>query len=294
MRVTVLGLGTMGTALASRLLETGHDVTVWNRSPGKAGDLVSRGARETSSLAETVDGAEVVITLLANDAAVRSVALESDVVGSLSTDAVLVDMSTVSPDTSRALSAAAPTGRFVDAPILGGPEPFRAGKAKLLLGGERELIERLNPLWNDLSSGHYYTGPNGTATTLKLVSNLILVGGTQLLIEAVVTAQAHGFPNDVLREVFGGSPAVAPGVLARLNNILDGDHAGWWTLLLADKDLGLVLKLAQQADLRLPLAEASEALIARSIDAGYGEQDLGAMAEVLRGNCPPLSREQSR
>jgi 3-hydroxyisobutyrate dehydrogenase-like beta-hydroxyacid dehydrogenase len=232
-----------------------------------------------------VSGAEVVFTLLTDDKAVRAVALEGNVAGMLPPGAVLVDMSTVSPDTSRAVGAATPEGRFVDAPILGGPEPFGAGKAKLLLGGRRDLVASLDPLWDDLSAGHYYAGPNGTATTLKLLSNLILVGGTQLLIEAVVTAQRLGVGNDVLREVFGGSPAVAPGVRARLDDILEGDHAGWWTLLLADKDVSLALVLAQQAGLRLPLGEASEGFIARSIDAGYGSEDLGAMAEVLRGTA---------
>jgi 3-hydroxyisobutyrate dehydrogenase-like beta-hydroxyacid dehydrogenase len=283
MNVAVLGLGTMGTALARRLLDTGHEVTVWNRSPGKAGDLVSRGAREAGSLEEAVRSAEVVIILVTNDAAVRSVALDGNVVGMLPEDAALVDMSTVSPDTSRAVGAATPGDRFVDAPILGGPEPFASGKARLLLGGNRALVERLDPLWDDLSSGHYYAGPNGTATTLKLLSNHMLVGGTQLLMEAVVTAQAHGFNNDVLREVFGSTPAVAPGVRVRLEDVLEGNHVGWWTLLLADKDMSLVLKLAEDVGLRLPIARTSEALIREAIDAGYGEKDLGAMTEVLRG-----------
>ena len=291
MNVSVLGLGTMGAALAGRLLETGHDVTVWNRSPGKAGPLVERGAREAGSLQDAVSGAEVVITLVTNDAAVRSLAVDSNVVGMLPDNAALVDMSTVSPDTSRAVGKATPGGRFVDAPILGGPEPFAAGRARLLLGGDRALIERLNPLWDDLSSGHYYTGPNGTATTLKLLSNHLLVGGPQLLMEAVVTAQAHGFDNDVLRDVFGSTPAIAPGVQVRLEDVLEGDHVGWWTLLLADKDMSLVLTLAEQVGLRLPIAQTSEALIRVAIDEGYGEKDLGAITEVLRQRVPSGSRE---
>lgn len=282
MKVTVLGLGTMGSALAGRLLETGHQVTVWNRTPGKAADLVTAGGREATTLADAVEGAEVVFTLVTNDDAVKAIALQGNVVGMLGKNTVLVDMSTVSPDTSREVGAATPGGRFIDAPILGGPDPFRQGKAKLLLGGRKDRIDRLQNLWSDLSSGAYYTGPNGTATTLKLLSNLMLVGGTQLLMEAVVTAQAHGFPNEILREVFGGSPAVAPGVRVRLDDVLEGDHAGWWTLLLADKDMSLVLKLAQQADVNLPLAVASEKLVRTAIDAGFGEKDLGAMVEVFR------------
>jgi 3-hydroxyisobutyrate dehydrogenase-like beta-hydroxyacid dehydrogenase len=243
---------------------------------------VAKGAREARSLEDAATDAEVMVTVLRNDAAVKAVTIEGGVARALPNRAVLVDMSTVSPDTSREVGAATPYGRFVDAPILGGPEPFRAGRAKLLLGGREDLVERLRPLWDDLSAGHYYTGPNGTATTLKLLSNHILVGGTQLLMESVVTAQAHGFSNDILREVFGGSPAVAPGVRARLDDVLEGDHVGWWTLLLADKDMSLVLDLARKVDLHLPMAEASERLVRRAINEGYGEKDLGAIVEVLR------------
>jgi 3-hydroxyisobutyrate dehydrogenase-like beta-hydroxyacid dehydrogenase len=282
MRLSVLGMGNMGHALASQLLERGYDLTVWNRTVGKADDLVQRGAVGATTLEEAVQGAEVVLLSLTNDAAVRAVALDGGVAGGLPSGSVLVDMSTVAPETSRALGAAVPTGSFIDAPVLGGPHSFQTGKAKLLLGGDRAVIERLDPLWDDLSAGHYYTGENGTATTLKLLSNLILVGGTQLLMEAVATAQAHGFPDDILRDVFGGSPAVAPGVQVRLEDVLHGDHEGWWTLKLADKDLGLALKLAQSVGLDLPLTRAGEQLLARSIEAGYGEKDLGAMMNVLR------------
>ena len=282
MRLSVLGMGNMGHALASRLLERGHDVTIWNRTAGKADDLVQRGAVEAAALDGAVQGAEAVMMCLTNDAAVRSVALDGGVAAALPSGSVLVDMSTVSPETSRTVGAAVSAGSFVDAPVLGGPDAFRNGKAKLLLGGERPVVDRLDALWDDLSAGHYYTGENGTATTLKLLSNLILIGGTQLLMEAIATAQAHGFPDDILRDVFGGSPAVAPGVQVRLEDVLHGDHEGWWTLKLADKDLGLALKLAQGAGLDLPLARAGEGLLARSIDAGYGDKDLGAMMNVLR------------
>lgn len=285
MRISVLGMGNMGQALAARLLAGGHQVTVWNRTAGKADELVRQGAAEAGSLPEATEGAEVVMMCLTADAAVRAVAIEGGVAQNLPVGAVLVDMSTVSPDTSRAVGAAVAGGAFVDAPVLGGPEAFRNGRAKLLLGGDRAVVDRLNPLWPQISAGHYYTGENGTAATLKLLSNLILIGATQLLMEAVVTAQALGFSDETLREVFGGSPAVAPGTQVRLEDILHGDHAGWWTLVLARKDLGLALQLARGAGLELPLADAGAGLIARGIDAGYGELDLGAMAEVLRSTA---------
>lgn len=282
MKVAVLGLGNMGAALAARLLDTGHEVTVWNRTPGRAQSLVSLGATEAGTPEDAAISAEVVITLLSDDAAVKAVCIEGNIVGALGTEAVLVDMSTVSPATSRQIGATTPGGRFIDAPVLGGPAVFGEGKAKLLLGGSLELVQSLSELWDDLSAGHYYTGPNGTATTLKLLSNLILVGGTQLLMEAIVTARTHGFSDHILHEVFGESPAVAPGVRARLGEVLEAQYDGWWTLKLADKDLGLVLDLAQQAHIHLPIAEASRELLVKGIDAGLGDKDLQSLTEVLR------------
>jgi 3-hydroxyisobutyrate dehydrogenase-like beta-hydroxyacid dehydrogenase len=238
MHVAVLGLGTMGRALALRLRRRGYDVAIWNRSPGRAEELVKHGATEAGTIADAVAGAHVAITLLTNDAAVRQVCLsEGGAIGNLYRDAVLVDMSTMHPDTSQELAAATPGGRFVDAPILGGPEALMTGKAKLLLGGRQQVVDGLKPLWNDLCASYLYTGLNGTATTLKLLSNIILVGGTALLAEAVVTGQVNGIDNDVLQRVLGESPAVAPGVQLRLEDILEGDHRGWWTLDLAEKDM---------------------------------------------------------
>jgi 3-hydroxyisobutyrate dehydrogenase-like beta-hydroxyacid dehydrogenase len=273
----------MGRAVARRLRDQSYDVTVWNRTPGRAEELVQRGAHEAPSIEDAVAGADAVITLLTNDAAVKHVALgENGAIAHLSAEATLIDMSTVYPDTSRTLAAEAPGGQFVDAPILGGPEALINGRARLLVGGPDQLVKRLDQLWNDLSVAYVHTGPNGTATLLKLLSNLNLVGGTALLAEAIATAQASGIGDEVLRQVFGQSPAVAPGVQLRMEDMLGGDHLGWWSLELADKDMTLILKLGADAQVRLPVALATEGLVRQAIDAGYGELDLGAIVEAIR------------
>lgn len=286
MRVAVLGLGRMGSAMASRLLDTGYDLTVWNRTPGKAQELVQRGAREASSIANAVEQAEVALTFLTADTAVREVYLGNEgVVAHLGNDTIAADMSTVSPETSRLLGDRISGGRFVDAPILGGPQATAQGKSRLLLGGDRETVERLDGLWNDMSAGFTYCGPNGRAAAMKLLSNLVLIGGTIFLAEAVATAQADGIPQDVIESVFGNSASVAPGARSRLDEIMrSGHHEGWWTVLLADKDLRLALQLASNAGLTLALGDSAEHILAHAAEAGYGEQDLAAVAEVIRGS----------
>lgn len=283
MRIAVLGLGRMGQAIASRLLEKGYEVTVWNRTPGKEGGLVAGGARAASSPQEAVSAANVVMTLLTADTAVKAVhGGEVGILKSAGAETICVDMSTVSPATSRELAEAVP-GRFIDAPILGGPEVTAKGQAKLLLGGDEATVKRLDGLWGDISSGYVYCGPNGSATTMKLLSNLNLMGGTILMAEAVVTARANGIDEEVVRKVIGDSPAVAPGVRVRFEDVLGGDHEGWWSVQLAEKDIDLALELARDKDITLTMAGAVEEVLRRTEAAGYGEKDLGAVVEAVRG-----------
>lgn len=295
MRVAILGAGHMGRAVGARLLGKGHEVRVWNRTPGRTGQLEKLGAVAVSSSQEAVESAQVVLMLLTADAAVRSVALgEQGVVNDLGLGSVLVDMSTVSPDTSRELGRATPGDRFVDAPILGGPEATESGRAKLLLGGDGDVVDSLNSLWKDVSAEYYYCGPNGTATTLKLLSNLMLVGGTILLGEAVATAQANGLESEVLRTVLKNSPAVAPGVAVRFEDVLEGDHEGWWTIRLAEKDMDLALTLARSKNLSLPVGQASMRVLEAADEAGYGEKDLGAVVEPIRGEGSSGAKQPPR
>ena len=285
MRIAVLGLGNMGRAVARRLCARGYEVAVWNRSPGKAEELVKHGAYVAPTVADAARGAEAVLVLVSDDAAVKRVCLGGDgAIAALADDGVLVDMSTVHPDTARELDRNTGAARFIEARVLGRPQALAEGRVMLLLGGAEKEAQRLGHLWSDLSSIHEYTGPAGTAATLKLLSNLILVGSTNLLSEAAVVAQANGIPDAVLQKVFGQSPMVPPATQVRLADILSGDHHGWWTLRLAEKDLSLVLSVASDVGASLPLASTTEDVLKRAVELGYGVLDLGAVADFLRGS----------
>ena len=158
MDIAVLGMGRMGSALAMRLLDGGHQVTVWNRSKGKAAEVVSAGAREARSVADAVRDADVVITMLANDDAVRAVAL-GDLRSSLGDQAVYVNTSTVSPALNSELARAFP-GRFLAVPVLGSPDAVRAGQAGYLTGGDGRVADLLAPVLSSLSATiHRYDTP---------------------------------------------------------------------------------------------------------------------------------------
>jgi 3-hydroxyisobutyrate dehydrogenase-like beta-hydroxyacid dehydrogenase len=281
MKIAVLGLGGMGSAIATRLLDDGHSVRVWNRTASRAQALTALGASAASSPADAVRDVEIAITSVSDDDAVLAVVTGPDgVARALGGDAVLVDMSTVSPDTSRE-EAAAVGGRFVDAPILGGPASVAARQATILLGGESALLDRLTPLFDALSTRRLRCGPAGAGTTVKVVANLLLLGQLSVLSEALATAQAAGVDDSIIAEL-GRSPLVAPGLQNRLDDLLHGDHQGWFAARLGRKDAHLARSMAAQHGLDLAVAAAVEALFEQTVAAGLGDRDIAAVVESVR------------
>jgi 3-hydroxyisobutyrate dehydrogenase-like beta-hydroxyacid dehydrogenase len=276
----------MGRAVAQRLLDQGHSVAVWNRTPGQAAEVVEAGGREVASAAEAAAGAAAVLLVLADDQAVVNVVLDGarggSLVGSLG-EAILVDLSTISPSTSRRVASAVIGERYVAAPVLGGPQAVLDGHATYLLAGRDELIDDLAPLWDALSASQRRCGADpGNATTLKVLANYLLLSSLAALAEAVATAQRTGIDNETLRAFLSSLPLVAPGLHNRLDDVIDGDHKGWFATRLGAKDARLMDELAASAGLPLPLATVVEERYRAVVAAGLGEADIGAVVELLR------------
>ncbi|MER5419412.1 NAD(P)-dependent oxidoreductase [Streptosporangium roseum] len=307
MRVSVLGMGSMGRALALRLLGRGHAVRVWNRTPGKASEVIAAGAAEAPSPAEAARDADAVLMSLADDQAVREVmarltepasepasvsasdpgfepasASASDP-GAGSGAPVVADMSTVSPDTSRALAGLAPGGRFVAAPIIGGPQAVVDGQTMGLLGGERGLVDRLGPVWRDLFAVHWYCGDDpGNALSYKLLNNYLLMSGVAVVAEAVAAGQAAGLDEAMLKDLLLRWPTVAPALHDRLDDIIHGDHRGWFATRLGAKDVRLIAEVAESKGLRLPIARLVERRYEEAAGHGWSDSDITAVVELLR------------
>ena len=282
MQVAVLGMGSMGRAFAGRALAGGHQVTVWNRSPGRTDDLVAEGAVAADSVAAAVAGAEVVLTVVADDDALLAVCLGGDgVLEHLGPAAILVNSSTVAPDTIRRLADAVPDGRVVDAPVLGSPDAVAGGHARFFVGCPPEVAAFLEPLWGDLGAGITLCGPVGTAATMKLMCNLLLITGVAALAEGIATARSQGIPDELIRTVLSAVPVVAPSGVVRLDSLLDGAHPGWFTPELARKDVRLAIDLADQTSVGVRLGPATEALLTTVVDAGGRWPDVTAVIEAL-------------
>jgi 3-hydroxyisobutyrate dehydrogenase len=285
MNIGVLGLGRMGAALAGRLLEQGHDVVVWNRSPGKAAELSEAGAKEADSVADAVEGAEVAVTVLSDDDAVRAVALGAaldgrGIAGSLAPDGIHVDCSTISPALSDELADAVGPDRFASAPILGAPMAVRSGQATYLAGGRASVLDRLEPMLSSLAANvRRYELPSQAAAA-KLASNLMLLAGVAALAESFAVGRAGGLSDDQLRQLLSESPMVPQGVRNRFEGILTGEQDPWWTTTLGAKDAGLAVALARSAGVETPVAEAVHDRFAEAAARGHSEDDIVAVAEL--------------
>ena len=284
MRLAVLGMGSMGHAVAERLLGGGHAVTVWNRTPHKADDLVAKGVREAATPAGAAEATEATFASLADDDAVRTVVTGAGGVAAGLGDGVLIDASTVSPETTAQINEAV-SGRLLASPILGAPAAVISGEAAYLIGGPREFYERLRPAYEALAEQgrRRYVGDDAkVATTLKLLSNYLLMSGIATLAEAVAAAQAVGLADDLIRDYFAQLPLVAPALRNRLDDIVSGDHDGWFSTTLGAKDLRLAEDLARSHRVRLPLAEVVKRRYEQAAAEGWANADIAAVVELVR------------
>ena len=282
MRIAILGMGNMGRAFAARAIETGHQTTVWNRTPGRVTALVSSGAIEVNTSTTAAAGADAVLVVLADDAAVLEVCLGDDgVLASLEPDAVFANVSTVSPATSRRLAELGPEDRVLDAPVMGSPQMIAAGSGRFLIGGPTEAIAAIEPLWHDLGSGYTHCGQVGTGATMKILANSLLITGVASLAEAIATAREQAIPDELLRTLFADSPVLSLASKLRLDSLLDATHPGWFSPALARKDLRLAMDLAEETGVGVRVGPAAEALLTTVIDAGGAWPDFAAVIEAL-------------
>ena len=288
MRIAVCGLGSMGVAFARRALDTGHDVTVWNRSAGKADDLVAAGAAVADTPAEAASGVEVALVVVTDDDAARGVCLgegagvgpDEAVVAGLDTG-VLANVSTVSPGAARRIAEQGPGGRVLDTPILGAPGAIREGKGRFLVGGPPDALERARPLFDDLAADTVHCGPAGSGATLKLACNLLLVSGVTALAEAIEVARGQGIDDGRIVAALDGSLVMSPAQRLRLDAVLDPAHPGWFGPRLARKDVRLAAALADEAGIDARIAAATIAALDRVADGDW--DDFAAVIEGTRG-----------
>jgi 3-hydroxyisobutyrate dehydrogenase len=279
MRVAVLGTGIMGAPMARNLLRAGHDVTVWNRSVHRAAPLAEHGARVAETPIEAVAGADVVLTMLSDGAAVEEVMADDGTLGMLPHGCIWIQSSTVGVEATERLQALAEEAgvTFVDAPVLGTRQPAERGELTVLASGPDEARERCQAVFDAIGSTTRWLGAAGCGTRFKLVMNawvLILNSG---IAETLTIARGLGFlPEHVLESIAGG-PLDAGYAQLKGKLMIEGEFAPSFPLKHAHKDARLVLEAARR---ELPLLEAVAEQLEHAEALGYGDED---MAATIRG-----------
>lgn len=277
-RITVVGLGLMGTAISERLLEHGWEVEVWNRTREKADALVAKGARWT----DTPFAADLVLISLYTSDVVEEVLAQHD--GTLHEGQILIDTTTGEPEQSASIGRrlADRAIAYLDAPISGSSEQTRKGEATVIAGGDRAGFEACDALWRVLGARVFYSGPCGSAARMKLISNLVLGLNRAVLAEGLAFAEAIGVEPAAALEVMRGSMAYSKAMDVKGRKMIEHDYSLQARLTQHLKDVRLMLEAASHAGLKLPFTATHRELLERAVGQGYGDVDNSAIFEVLR------------
>jgi len=280
--VGLIGLGNMGSAFAERLLDAGYPLVVHNRSREKAEPLAARGASVADTAADLAAAADIVLTSLPNDDAFESTA--ASVAASARPGTVLVDTSTVSPGVSARVAALAERASvlYLRAPVSGNPGVVRAGNLTFIVSGPPAGLVRAEPMLRAIGSTIRPVGDAEQARVVKLAINLIVAGLAELMSEALVLGEASGVSRAALLETMGNSAVGAPFVKYKSEPLLRDDYSATFTTTLMEKDVDLVLEVADAAGIRLPLAGEIKELLRSAVEAGYGDDDFIALFLNLR------------
>jgi 3-hydroxyisobutyrate dehydrogenase-like beta-hydroxyacid dehydrogenase len=287
MNVGFIGLGAMGLAIVPRLIAAGHAVTAWNRTKEKARPLLDAGLRWCDSPREVAQRSEAVFSIVTDAAAVRAVALGTDgVISGLARDGVYLDMSTISPEASRAVAREFADRGFVmlDAPISGSPVTVTKGEASMMVGGDRTAFERVAPVLNAIGPKVTYLGANGLAVQMKLAVNLVLMVEVIAFCEGVALAEKGGVSRETAVSAMLNSVAASPVLGYRGPFILEGrmPKVPLADVDLQQKDMLLVLELARKLGLPVPLAAAANEMMNACRGLGLAHNDFVTAHEVYR------------
>jgi len=284
----------MGAAMAGRLLEAGWPLVVYNRTRGAAQPFADRGAAVGASPREVAEKADIVMTMVTDDAAVRDVVFGADgVLAGLGTGKVLADLTTASP--ARAIeieSAAAGIGaRTLDVRVSGSIEPARKGELLILAGGDSQTLDRTRPVLEVLGRKIIHTGSHGTAAVTKLALNILLGLEMQALAEAFTLARKAGISAEVIAETIGSSGLSSPFITSKLALIRSGDFAPTFTLRLMQKDFALALDEGVRLATPLPATAAADEVAKAGMANGLGDLDFAALylAQTMLSGVKPES-----
>ena len=282
--VGFVGLGTMGSRMVERLLSAGHSVTGYNRTRARAERLIDLGMRWGDTPGAVVGASDTCLVMVTDSHALEAVAYGPDgLLSGIGSGKTLVDMSTVSPATSRAVAADVRErgGEMLDCPVSGSVLTLEQGKLTMMVGGDRAAYDRVLPLLLDIGPKATHVGANGTAVSMKIALNLSI--GVQLLAfsEGILLAEKSGIDRKTAVDVFTSSALASPMLGYRGPFVLNLPDEAWFNVRMMQKDTSLALELGRELGVPLPTAAVANEFLTAARGLGLEERDCAAVFHVL-------------
>jgi len=278
-------MGTMGSAMSANLRKAGFEVTVWNRTPGRAADVVALGAVEAATAADAARDATVVLTCVSDTPDVEAVLFGAGgVVEGLAAGSLVIDVSTISPGATRAFAARLRERGigFVDAPVSGGSEGARKATLTIFVGGEPADVERARPVLAAMGTTITHFGPAGAGQAVKAVNQVMIAGVYLAVAEGMVLAMKAGLDPVATAQALGGGVAGSWILANRSGKMIANDYPLGFRTALHLKDLGIAMELGKETGTVMPLAGLAAQLEAGLVARGYGDEDMSNLARAIR------------
>jgi 3-hydroxyisobutyrate dehydrogenase-like beta-hydroxyacid dehydrogenase len=270
--------------MVARLLEKGHTVTGYNRTKSKAQPLIDRGMKWADSPRAVGEASDVIFTMVTNAAALAAIHEgPNGLLAGLSNGKFLIDMSTVSPDVSRALAekVRARGADMMDAPVSGSVITLQQGKLSVMVGGRKATFERLQPLLLDIGPKVTYVGDNGVALAMKIAVNLSLAVQMLAFSEGVLLAEKSGIAREVAVDVMVHSAIASPMIQYRGPFVLQQPEEAWFDVNMMQKDLVLAMDLGRKLNVPVPATALSNEFLTAARGMGWEKQDFAVVFDVL-------------
>jgi 3-hydroxyisobutyrate dehydrogenase-like beta-hydroxyacid dehydrogenase len=279
-----VGLGVMGSQMVNRLLEKGHTVTGYNRTQAKARWLIDKGMSWADSPRAVAEASDITFAMVTNAAAIAAVTDGPDgIIAGLGAGKYFIDMSTVSPEVSRATAAKvrAKGADMVDAPVSGSVITLQEGKLSVMVGGRKETFERVKPLLLDIGPKVTHVGANGLALAMKIAVNLSLAVQMMAFSEGVLLAEKSGIRREVAVDVLTHSAVASPMIQYRGPFILQQPEEAWFDCNMMQKDMLLAMELGRQLNVPVPTTAVSNEFLTAARGMGWEKKDFAVVFDVL-------------
>jgi 3-hydroxyisobutyrate dehydrogenase len=285
MKVAFIGLGTMGTPMALNILKAGFELTVHNRTRNKEAELAKQGAIRAASPAEAATAAEVIITCVSDTPDVEEIILgENGVIHGGQQGAIVVDMSTISPTATRCIAEILEEKgvRMLDAPVSGGSEGAQKGTLSIMVGGETEDLNKVEPVLKTMGKTITHVGSIGAGQLTKAINQIVIAGTYWGVAEGIALGLKAGLDMEKVLQAVGGGAATSWALVNRSENMIKNSYPLGFRVKLHHKDLNIALNVARELGVTLPVSAYVEQVETGLIARGHGDEDVSAMARSVR------------